>query len=52
MRLAIVRLFYSYDLESVDGAPLWNPEGQFRHMKAFMVWDIPPLNVIAKPRKK
>jgi hypothetical protein len=52
MRLAIVRLLYSYDLESADGAPLWNPDGQLKHMKSFMVWDVPPLNVIARPRKQ
>ena len=39
MRIMIARLFWNFDVLSVDGAPLWDPAGEMRHKKAFMVWE-------------
>jgi cytochrome P450 len=39
MRILIARLFWNFDMVSVDGAPLWDPAGEMKHKKAFMVWE-------------
>lgn len=39
MRIMIARLFWNFDVISVDGAPLWNPAGDMKYKKAFMVWE-------------
>jgi cytochrome P450 len=43
MRLMIARLLWNFDLVSTDGAPLWDPSGEMKHKKAFMVWKKDPL---------
>jgi hypothetical protein len=45
MRIILARLLWNFDIESVDGAPLWDPAGEVKHMQAFMVWDKPPIVV-------
>ncbi|KAF2094042.1 cytochrome P450 [Rhizodiscina lignyota] len=39
MRVMIARLFWNFDIVSVDGAPLWDPSGEMKYKKAFMVWE-------------
>ncbi|KAF2666106.1 averantin oxidoreductase [Microthyrium microscopicum] len=39
MRVMIARLFWNFDVLSVDGAPLWNPKGDLMYKTAFMVWE-------------
>ncbi|KAF2495828.1 cytochrome P450 monooxygenase [Lophium mytilinum] len=39
MRIMLARLFWNFDVVSVDGAPLWNPEGGMKYKKTFMVWE-------------
>ncbi|KAI1625291.1 pisatin demethylase [Exophiala viscosa] len=52
IRLALVRLLWKFDIEAVDGANLWDPDGQMKHMKAYMVWAVPELSVKATPAKR
>ena len=39
MRILLARMLWNFDIQSVDGAPLWNPEGEMKHKQAFMVWE-------------
>ncbi|KAF2732593.1 cytochrome P450 monooxygenase [Polyplosphaeria fusca] len=39
MRIVLARMLWNFDIISTDGAPLWNPEGEMKHKKAFMVWE-------------
>jgi cytochrome P450 len=39
MRILVARLFWNFDVVSVDGAPLWDPKGEMKFKKAFMVWE-------------
>lgn len=39
MRLILGRLLWSFDVESVDGAWQWDPEGEMKHMRAFTTWE-------------
>lgn len=39
MRLILSRLLWKFDLESVDGAWQWDPEGEMKHMRAFTTWE-------------
>lgn len=45
MRLALSRLFWRFDIETVDGAPDWATEGQMKNMRAYSTWVKPQLNV-------
>ncbi|PGH26436.1 hypothetical protein AJ80_01934 [Polytolypa hystricis UAMH7299] len=45
MRLILGRLLWSYDLVSTDGAYKWDPEGEMKHMRAFLTWEKPELNI-------
>ncbi|OAG06908.1 averantin oxidoreductase [Paraphaeosphaeria sporulosa] len=49
LRLALSRLFWRYNVESVDGAPDWTTEGQMKNMKAYSTWVKPELNVRVLP---
>jgi len=49
MRLALCRLFWSFDITSADDSiEQWNPEGDMKHMLAYSTWQKPGLNVFAK----
>lgn len=52
MRLALVHLLWHFDIVSVDGANMWDPDGEMKHMKAWMVWEVPKLNVRAVPVRR
>jgi cytochrome P450 len=39
MRIMIARLFWNFDIISADGAPLWDPAGDLKYKKSFMVWE-------------
>ena len=39
MRIMVARMLWNFDVVSTDGASLWNPEGEMKHKKAFMVWE-------------
>lgn len=39
MRLILGRLLWNFDVESVDGAWQWDPEGEMKNMRAFMTWE-------------
>ena len=43
MRLVVARLLWNFNIASVDGAPDWDPAGEMKHKKAFMVWAKSPL---------
>jgi hypothetical protein len=45
MRIMLVRLLWNFDVVSSDGAPVWNPEGEMKYKKAFMVWEKSVVNV-------
>ncbi len=45
MRLILGRVLWAFDIVSTDGAPSWDPAGDLKHMRAFMVWEKPQLNV-------
>jgi cytochrome P450 len=44
MRLILTRLLWNFDIESVDGAWQWDPEGEMKNMLAYMTWQKPDLN--------
>jgi cytochrome P450 len=39
MRIMVARLLWNFDIVSVDGAPLWDPAGEMKHKKAWLVWE-------------
>ena len=39
MRIVLARMLWNFDVISTDGAPLWDPEGEMKYKKAFMVWE-------------
>jgi hypothetical protein len=39
MRIMVARLLWNFDVISIDGAPLWNPDGDMKYKQAFMVWE-------------
>lgn len=39
MRLVVAQLLWNFDMESADGAPLWDPAGEMKHKRSFMVWE-------------
>jgi cytochrome P450 len=43
MRLVVAQLLWNFDIESADGAPLWDPAGEMKYKRAFMVWEKMPL---------
>lgn len=45
MRLILANVLWRFDIVSTDGAPTWDPAGDLKHMRAFMVWEKPKLNV-------
>jgi cytochrome P450 len=45
MRLILARLLWNFDIESIDGAMKWNPDGEMKHMRAFNTWEKPELNI-------
>jgi cytochrome P450 len=44
MRLILTRLLWNFDIESVDGAWQWDPEGEMKNMLAYMTWQKPDLS--------
>lgn len=48
MRLVVARLLWNFDIVSIDGAPAWDPAGEMRHKRAFMVWEKQPLMIKLK----
>lgn len=49
MRIILGRLLWNFDIESVDGAPNWNPENEMGRARAFMTWEKPDLNLRLVP---
>lgn len=49
MRLILTRLLWNFDIESTDGAWQWDPDGEMKHMKAFLTWQKP--TILAKARR-
>lgn len=45
MRLIPGRLIWNFDIECLDGAEMWNLEGQMKNMRAYMTWEKPELNI-------
>jgi hypothetical protein len=43
MRLMIAQLLWNFDIKRPDGAPLWDPAGEMKYKRAFMVWEKQPL---------
>jgi hypothetical protein len=43
MRIILGRLLWNFDIESVDGAPNWNPAGEMSRARSFMTWEKPDL---------
>ena len=46
------KLLWNFDVESVDGAWQWDPEGEMKNMRAFTTWEKPDLNVRVKAVKR
>lgn len=45
LRLILGALLWHFDLEFADGAPLWDPRGEFEGLRAYNTWEKSPLNV-------
>ena len=43
LRLTLVWVLWHFDVRSADGAAQWDPEGELKHLRSYMVWDKPPL---------
>jgi cytochrome P450 len=43
LRLILGALLWNFDLEFVDGAPLWNPANEYAGLRAFNTWEKSPL---------
>ena len=52
MRVVFARLFWLYDITTVDGAPDWETEGQMKNMVAYNTWVKPELNVKVTPVRR
>ena len=39
MRIVVARMLWNFDVVSMDGARLWDPAGEMKYKKAFMVWE-------------
>lgn len=39
MRIVVARMLWNFDIASTDGALFWDPAGEMKHKKAFMVWE-------------
>ena len=45
MRLIVAQLLLNFDIISTDAAWQWDPVGEMKHMRAYMTWEKPELNV-------
>lgn len=45
LRLILGALLWNFDLEFADGAPLWDPKGEFEGLRAYNTWEKSPLLV-------
>jgi cytochrome P450 len=45
MKLIMTHLIWNFDIKSTDGAPQWDPAGQMKNLRVYVVWEKPPLNV-------
>jgi cytochrome P450 len=52
IRLILGYLFWNFDVELADDAPMWDPSDEMKHMRAFNTWDKPPLLVRVVPLKR
>lgn len=52
MRLVLARMIWRFDLESLDGAVEWDPQGEMKNMRAYSTWEKPPLKVRISHVKK
>lgn len=52
LRLILGALLWNFDLEFADGAPLWDPKGEFAGLKAYNTWEKSPLMVRLKDVRK
>jgi cytochrome P450 len=48
-RLIMGRLLWNFDVHSADSAELWDSEGEMKHMKAFLTWEKPDLQITLVP---
>ncbi|KFY25574.1 hypothetical protein V491_01685 [Pseudogymnoascus sp. VKM F-3775] len=48
MRLIMCHLIWNFNIESTDGAWQWDPAGQMKNLRVYVVWEKPPLNVKLK----
>jgi hypothetical protein len=48
-RLIMGRLLWNFDVYSADKAELWESSGEMKHMKAFLTWEKPELNIKLVP---
>jgi len=49
-RLVMSRLLWNFDVYPADSAELWDPQEEMKHMRAFLTWEKPDLNVKLVPR--
>ncbi|KAF4637596.1 hypothetical protein G7Y89_g479 [Cudoniella acicularis] len=48
MRLILSHLIWHFDIRSTDGAWQWDPAGQMKNLRVYVVWEKLPLNVTLK----
>lgn len=48
-RLIMGRLLWNFDVYPADAAAEWSQDGEMRHMRAFLTWEKPDLNVRLVP---
>lgn len=49
MRLIMARLVWHFDVFNGDGAEEWDSDGEMKHMRAFLTWEKPELNIRLVP---
>jgi hypothetical protein len=48
----MARLLWNFDVYQADDAMLWDSEGEMKHMRAFLTWEKPDLNIKLVPYKR
>lgn len=48
-RLVMGRLLWNFDIVGAGDAYLWDPDGEMKHLRAFLTWEKPDLNVKMVP---
>ncbi|EXJ57672.1 uncharacterized protein A1O5_12462 [Cladophialophora psammophila CBS 110553] len=52
LRLILGYFLWHFEVECVDGAPLWNPADEYAGLRAYNTWEKSPLMVYLRDIRK